>query len=46
VVFGKKFLQKVALGIPTTEEAPAAGGAAPKEPELVKPAKPAKEDEA
>jgi large subunit ribosomal protein L16 len=46
VIFGKKFLQKVALGIPTTEEAPAAGGAAPKEPELVKPAKPAKEDEA
>ena len=44
--FGKKFLQKVALGLPTTDEAPAAGGAAPKEPELVKPAKPAKEDEA
>ena len=46
VVFGKKFLQKVALGVPTTDEAPAAAGAAPKEPELVKPAKPAKEDEA
>ena len=46
VVFGKKFLQKVALGLPTTEEAPAAGAAAPKEPELVKPVKPAKEDEA
>ena len=46
VVFGKKFLQKVALGVPTTDETPAAGGAAPKEPELVKPAKPAKEDEA
>jgi large subunit ribosomal protein L16 len=46
VVFGKKFLQKVALGVPTTDETPTAGGAAPKEPELVKPAKPAKEDEA
>jgi hypothetical protein len=46
VVFGKKFLQKVALGIPTIDEAPASGAAAPKEPELVKPVKPAKEDEA
>jgi hypothetical protein len=45
IIFGKKFLAKVASGAPL-EEAPVATGAAPKEPELVKPVKPAKEDEA
>jgi hypothetical protein len=35
-----------AAGLPVVVAAPAAAGAAPKEPELVKPAKPAKEDEA
>jgi hypothetical protein len=45
VVFGKKFLEKVASGVPLEAEvAPAA--VAPKEPELVKPVKPAKEEEA
>ena len=45
VVFGKKFLAKVASGV-SLEETPVAADAAPKEPELVKPVKPAKEDEA
>ena len=44
VVFGKKFLEKVASGAPLEADvAPAA--VAPKEPELVKPVKPAKEVE-
>ena len=45
VVFGKKFLAKVASGV-SLEETPVAADAAPKEPELVKPVKPEKEDEA
>ena len=40
VVFGKKFLAKVASGV-SLEETPVAADAAPKEPELVKPVKPA-----
>ena len=44
VIFGKKFLEKVALGLPLDGETPAASAEAPKEPELVKPAKPAKEE--
>ena len=45
VIFGKKFLEKVASGVPLEAEA-APAAAAPKEPELVKPVKPAKEEEA
>jgi len=46
IVFGKKFLAKVASGVPLEDEAVVApvAGAAPKEPELVKPVKPAKEE--
>ncbi len=44
VVFGKKFLEKVALGLPLEGETPVATAEAPKEPELVKPPKPAKEE--
>jgi large subunit ribosomal protein L16 len=45
VVFGKKFLEKVASGVPLEADA-APAAVAPKEPELVKPVKPAKEEEA
>jgi len=45
VVFGKRFLAKVASGVPLEETAVATEVAA-KEPELVKPVKPAKGDEA
>ena len=45
IVFGKKFLAKVASGVPL-EETPVVADGAPKEPELVKPVKPAKEEEA
>jgi hypothetical protein len=47
IVFGKKFLAKVASGVPLEDETVAvATDGAPKEPELVKPVKPAKEEEA
>ncbi|MEY4388807.1 MAG: ribosomal protein bacterial/organelle [Chloroflexota bacterium] len=44
VIFGKKFLEKVASGAPLDDAAPAPVAGAAKEPELVKPVKPAKEE--
>ena len=46
IIFGKKFLAKVASGAPLDDEPVAPANTAPKEPELVKPVKPAKEAEA
>ena len=46
IIFGKKFLAKVASGAPLDDEPVVPANTAPKEPELVKPVKPAKEAEA